>query len=284
MKTFSMPPGHEQLVPIDCPLCGTDSFRRIWKGRTSFVRCGSCGLVYQNPQPRQEDLASRYHDRYFAYEQENEENFFNLMRLGLKDIGFDQLSIGREKSFLDIGCATGMLPAYMKSLGYEEQGVELCEPASDYGREKRGVRIFSGTLEDAAFKNESFGIVHCSHLIEHLTNPSGFASEVYRILKPGGLFLAATPDIAGFQARIFAQNWRSAIEDHMVLFSRKTLKQLLLRSGFTVLKRRSWGGLGKGTAPLPVKWWADRICKLLNIGDVMIMAAVKPNAPDRCRS
>ena len=42
----------------------------------------ACGLVYQNPQPRQEDLASRYHDRYFAYEQENEENFFNLMRLG----------------------------------------------------------------------------------------------------------------------------------------------------------------------------------------------------------
>ncbi len=276
MKTFSKVSGNENLLSIDCPLCGGSRYKRKWKQSSLFVSCLSCGLVYQNPQPVQDELALRYDDEYFEYEQENADNFFNLMKLGLRDIGFESLSAGLEKSFLDVGCATGMLPEYMKRKGFREQGVEVCGPAAAYGREKRGVNIFTGTLEEAAFPDAGFSVVHCSHLIEHLTDPKGFVEEVYRILVPGGLFLVTTPDIAGFQARIFTHRWRSAIDDHMVLFSGKTLKQLLRRGGFKVLRRRSWGGLGSGTAPLPVKKAADRLCKSLNAGDVMIIAALKP--------
>ena len=195
------------------------------------------------------------------------------MRLGLQDVGFDELVKGLPPVFMDVGCATGLLLAEMKSRGFTEQGVEICAPAAEFGRRTRGVSIHTGTLEEAAFSDESFGIIHCSHLIEHLTDPVSFVREVRRLLVPGGLFLVTTPDIRGFQSLLFRERWRSAIHDHMVLFSRHSLRRLLKGAGFRVLKRRSWGGLARGSAPAPLKTAVDRICKVLNQGDVMIMAA-----------
>lgn len=276
MKTFSMSPGEEKKRLIECPVCGYPESSPRWSGSMGFVTCGRCGLVYQNPQPMLEDLAQRYDDEYFEYERENEENFFSLMLMGLEDIGFPELAGDLPRSFLDVGCATGKLIAHVKELGFSEQGVEICAPSARYGIEKRGVSIFIGTLEEAAFRDESFGVVHCSHLIEHLTDPAAFVDEVRRILVPGGIFLVTTPDIQGMQARLFGEGWRSAIHDHMVLFSRTTLRRLLEDKGFSVEKRRSWGGLAVGTAPAPLKRFADRACKFLNQGDVMILLARKP--------
>lgn len=276
MKTFSMQPGTEVRELIPCPLCGEREFRPLWSGAIPFVRCRSCGAVYQNPQPRQEDLSERYDAEYFLYERANEENFFNLMRLGLEDIGFDELKERAPRSFLDIGCATGMLLAHVKRQGFREQGVEICAPAAKFGIRERGISIHIGDLESAGFTDESFGFVHSSHVIEHLTDPNSFLKEIYRILVPGGYLLLTTPDIAGFQARLFGERWRSAIHDHMLLFSRRTLDKALRTAGFTVLKRRSWGGLAAGSAPKPVKRAADLLCKLLNQGDVMMFAAQKP--------
>jgi len=275
MKTFSMTPGEETKRQIDCPVCGCPENSPRWSGSMGFVTCNSCKLVYQNPQPVLADLALRYDDRYFEYELENEENFFSLMLMGLDDIGFPDVVGDLPRSFLDVGCATGKLIAHVKGAGFSEQGVEICAPSARYGIEKRGVNIFIGTLEQAAFRDESFGVVHCSHLIEHLTDPAAFVEEVKLILVPGGIFIVTTPDISGMQARLFKENWRSAIHDHMVLFSRNTLRRLLEDKGFRVEKRRSWGGLAVGTAPAFVKNAADKACKLLNQGDVMILLARK---------
>lgn len=276
MKTFSMQPGNETRESIPCPLCAEGEFRPLWSGTIPFVRCWGCGAVYQNPQPRQDDLSGRYDEEYFSYERQNEENFFNLMRLGLKDIGFDELRGKAPMSFLDIGCATGMLLAHLKAEGFREQGVEICAPAAEFGIRERGVSIHIGDLASAVFEAESFGFVHSSHVIEHLTDPKGFLEEIFRILAPGGYLLLTTPDIEGFQARLFGERWRSAIHDHMLLFSRRTLRRALTEAGFTVVKRRSWGGLAVGSAPAWIKGIADPLCKLLNQGDVMMFAAQKP--------
>jgi SAM-dependent methyltransferase len=43
------------------------------------------------------------------------------------------------------------------------------------------------------FPDESFDVVVADYVLEHLEDPAAFASEVRRILKPGGLFAARTP-------------------------------------------------------------------------------------------
>jgi SAM-dependent methyltransferase len=278
VKTYSSEPGKERLRAVACPICMSTASREfLVGGGFRFVRCRSCRVVYQNPQPLFEDLQYRYGEAYFRYELENEDNFFRLMRLGLQDIRFEELTAGLAptRRFLDIGCATGRLIAHMRDRGWVVQGVELCRESVEYGKANRGVEIFAGTLDQAGFAGESFDAVHFSHLIEHVPDPRGLLLEVRRILCPGGYIVVVTPNVDGLQARLFGSRWRSAIADHLTLFSKATLRHALGLAGFRVLRVATWGGLAMGSAPAWLKRPADRLAKRWGFGDVVLMLAQK---------
>lgn len=277
MKTFSMKPAaSERFEEIPCPLCGSDRRReRYVLDDARFVRCRSCGHTYQSPRPVFDDLRARYQDTYFDYEIENEQAFFRLMLQGLGDIRFEHIeaSLNGARRFLDVGCATGMLLEHMKDRGWYVQGVEICAPAAEYGIRERGVQIEVATLEESALPGASFDVVHLSHLIEHVPDPRLFLSEAARVTRPGGHLVVVTPDIGGFQSRLFGRRWRSAIADHLHLFSYPVLRGLVEEAGFSILKKRSWGGVAAGMAPPWAKRAADIWAKRLNMGDVMILLA-----------
>ena len=277
-KTYSSVPGNERQETIPCPCCGSARSRPFLAcDGFGFVRCRDCAIVYQNPRPVFDDLRRRYGEDYFAYELANESNFYGLMRLGMKDVNFQERADGLRapRMFLDIGCATGMLIESMRKEGWEVRGVDVCRESAEYGKVHRGVDIFPGTLEEAGFADGIFGAVHFSHLIEHLPDPRSFLGEVKRILAPGGYALITTPNVDGFQARLFGKAWRSAIADHTVLFSRKTLQSLVSEIGFDIQRCVTWGGLAVGTAPSFIKRPMDRLAKKWNFGDVVMVLAAK---------
>ncbi|MCA1949663.1 MAG: class I SAM-dependent methyltransferase [Treponema sp.] len=293
IKTWSTPIRAEAKKYIPCPLCGSTSFvPALTCEGFSFVRCTHCSLVQQNPQPVQEAIENRYgghsSQAYLEYELHNEAPFLSLQIKGLEDGGFFKL----EKQFLrtmapgngnraeqplvlDIGCATGALLEKLRDRGWDTLGIELCGPAADYAREVRKLPVITGTIETAGLAAASVDIVLASHVIEHVNNPKVFVDEIYRVLKPGGYFFITTPNIDGFQARLFGSRWRSAIFDHLYLFSKRTLAQLLIGAGFAIEAVVSWGGLAKGSAPTLVKVMADRLAKRLNWGDVVLMRCRK---------
>jgi SAM-dependent methyltransferase len=165
----------------------------------------------------------------------------------------------------------------MKERGFSVVGVDICAESASYGIDNRGVPIFVGTLEQAGFPNAHFSIIHFSHLIEHVPDPRAFLVEVNRVLAQGGIALITTPNIHGFQAKLFGRDWRSAIPDHLQLFSKKTLGRLLRETGFNVEKIVTWGGIAKGAAPGFIKTPVDFLAKKLGFGDVMLFKARKPD-------
>ncbi len=278
MKTFSIGSRAERLVSLNCNLCGCNKTKlylncKIFK----YVRCRSCGLVFQDPQPIFEDLKERYKNEYFIYELENDKNFFNLMKLGLKDVKFfdKPFSDFSNKRFLDIGCATGLLVKYMQNKGWESSGIEICKESAEYGIKNRGVKIVIKTLGDANFDDEHFSVIHFSHVIEHIPSPLTFLKEVFRVLAPGGKAIITTPNVKGFQAKIFGAEWRSAIADHLTLFSKKTLRTMLKKAGFKLEKMVTWGGLAKGTVPGFIKKPVDKLAKRFGFGDVVLFQVTK---------
>lgn len=286
VKTFSKTPQESSYRTIPCPLCGARNSSIVWRLEGySFSRCGNCGALFQNPQPKADELIERYDEEYFSYEIENEEQYLELMLKGLNDIDFFtkvEAELEKEKlpkRFLDIGCATGKLIAYMKERGWQEKGVEVCIPAAEFAREQRKVDVFSGTIEEAQLPEASYSVIHASHLIEHLNDPKAFVSSLYNLLLPGGYAVIATPNSSGLQAKLFGGYWRSAIADHMVLFSKKHLRRLLEEEGFELRKTKTWGGIAKGLAPAAIKAPVDRLVKIFGWGDVMIMLAKKPAFP-----
>ena len=284
--SWSTPVVDEEKRLIPCNLCGGHDFlAHLFCEGFFYVRCADCGLVQINPQPLNEEVRKRYDaafgEDYFAYELSNENNFLNLQLQALKDIGFEKLERelilnGRNMRVLDIGCATGALLAWLRERGWETTGLEISGPQAEYARQKKGLDIRSVPLENNKFPDGTFEVVWASHLIEHLNDPAGMLREVWRILAPKGRFLVTTPNVAGFQARLFKTRWRSAIFDHLYLFSLKTLRRLLRENGFIIEKTACWGGLALGTAPAPIKYMFDRAAKAFGFGDVIIIRAKKP--------
>ncbi len=283
MKTFATEPRAEVSRLRPCPLCGGMTFKPAFDcGSFSFQRCVSCGLFMQNPQPLSSAVLARYDERYLAYEVARQFDYRDLELLALADLRLEEAAAplraarevaGRKPRVLDVGCATGALLASLRERDWETLGIEACAPAAAYGREHFGLDLRAGTLESAQLASSGFELVHASHLIEHLNEPAEFLAEAHRLLVPGGLLALTTPNAAGFQARLFRSNWRSAIYDHLYLFSRATLVALLERQGFEPLRIVTWGGWASGLRPAWLKPPLDRLAKRCGFGDVMAVLA-----------
>jgi 2-polyprenyl-3-methyl-5-hydroxy-6-metoxy-1,4-benzoquinol methylase len=287
VKTWSTPVRAGNSGTIPCACCGGFIFKPALNCEGfNFVRCKSCGLVQMNPQPVKNEIIARYNsefaDDYLSYELENEAAFLKLQQLALRDTGFDKLEktlfscckTDEKPSALDVGCATGSLLESLCVRGWRVTGVEISSGAG-YAQKTRNLDIKTVPLEECCFPSESFDAVLASHLIEHLNDPRSFLTETFRILKNNGRVFITTPNIGGFQARLFGGHWRSAIFDHLYLFSKKTLTKMLKEAGFKIESRRTWGGLAAGFAPSWIKKPADFFAKRLGCGDVMIIRARK---------
>ncbi|MDR1105022.1 MAG: class I SAM-dependent methyltransferase [Treponema sp.] len=299
VKTWSTPvnagdAGESRLIP--CALCGSLVFKPALACEGfSYVRCTRCGLVQMNPQPSAGAVAGRYTSaygkEYLAYELENERNFLRLQEFALRDAGFDELEHGllgpaakgqsgggaggpSAPRVLDVGCATGALLEKLRDRGWAVRGLEI-SPSAGYARDVRALDVRSLPLEKSGLEDGSFDAVLASHLIEHLNDPALFIREAARVLAPGGRLFITTPNISGLQARFSGGRWRSAIFDHLYLFSAATLSALLVKEGFSPEKTATWGGLAEGTAPPFIKRAADRAAKRFGFGDVMIIRAAK---------
>jgi 2-polyprenyl-3-methyl-5-hydroxy-6-metoxy-1,4-benzoquinol methylase len=283
MKTFATAVRAEPTAPRPCALCGAERFGPLWRLEGfSFVRCGSCGLIQQNPQPAREAVLARYGSEYLEYETERQFEYRDLELLALEDLGFEEAAAGlvvrarkerRAVRFLDVGCATGALLEHFRSRGWDCQGIEVSAEEAAWGRKHWGLDILSTTLEDAGLAAASREVVHASHLVEHLNDPRSFLAECRRVLAPEGLLVLATPNADGFQARLLRARWRSAIYDHLYLFSRRTLSALLADCGFDILRSITWGGWAAGLRPAFLKRPLDRAAKRFGFGDVMAYIA-----------
>ena len=283
-----MPVTNDERQPVPCALCGGKIFKPSFSCENfSYVKCAACGLVQMNPQPLAADIERRYRDifgnDYCSYELCNEANFLVLQKLALNDAGFYRIErklmkkgylSGQQPSVLDLGCAAGAMLAYLKERGWQTVGVEI-SPAADYARNERKLDVRRMGFEECHFQAEAFDFVLASHFIEHLNNPHICMGEAWRVLRRGGYFLVTTPNIGGFQARLFSGRWRSAIFDHLYLFSKSTIGLMLTNAGFVIEGFYTWGGLAAGTTAPAFKKFADKTAKLLGIGDVMLVKARK---------
>jgi len=175
VKTWSTPVSKENVNEIPCALCGGGSFKKFLECEGfSYVKCNDCSLVQITPQPDPREVRLRYTDffgnDYCNYELENEENYLNLQKLALAGAGFYRLEAelmargGEKPKVVDIGCAAGAMPAFLKERGWQAAGVEI-SPAAEYARKNRRLDVRSEQLEDCRFPDEYFDLALASHLI-----------------------------------------------------------------------------------------------------------------------
>jgi SAM-dependent methyltransferase len=59
----------------------------------------------------------------------------------------------------------------------------------------QGMPVVTGRGEQLPFAGESFDLIVCIWVLEHLRDPEGVLREVRRVLRPGGHFVFLTPNL-----------------------------------------------------------------------------------------
>jgi 2-polyprenyl-3-methyl-5-hydroxy-6-metoxy-1,4-benzoquinol methylase len=102
--------------------------------------------------------------------------------------------------FLDAGCGDGRYLAALASLPQRPQhvvGTDIADRILVTARratEAAGVEaeLVRANLEALPFEDESFDVVLCTQVIEHLLAPSAGVRELARVLRPGGTLILST--------------------------------------------------------------------------------------------
>ncbi len=100
--------------------------------------------------------------------------------------------IGPDRDLLDLGAGAGIVP----EMNFKGQARRVCgvdpdprvavNPNLDDGRE--------GIGESIPYADASFDVVVSDNVLEHLDDPVSVFREVQRVLRPGGVILAKTPN------------------------------------------------------------------------------------------
>lgn len=104
----------------------------------------------------------------------------------------------KGKRCADIGCADGYGTQYLADYAQQITGVDYSEPTLALAREKHkaktNLHFVSGSVPPLPLETASLDVITAFQFIEHIHDRLGFMKEVYRVLKPGGLFLCSTPN------------------------------------------------------------------------------------------
>jgi O-antigen biosynthesis protein len=150
--------------------------------------------------------------------------------------------VGRDKRVLDIGCSSGYLAKRLVDRGCTVIGMDL-DPKDLEVAQQWCAEVYAGNIEDMGlpFEEGTFDVVLCGDLVEHLRDPTAALARVRPLLKPGGLLVLSTPNVANWSIRLMFLFGRFRYTDrgildrtHAHLFTRKTLRQAIVAAGYHV--------------------------------------------------
>ena len=140
----------------------------------------------------------------------------------------------KDAVVLDVGCGHGAMIHIARQLGYRNLCGIDCSPEQVEAARQLGIEgveegDLNQTLKDRADK--SLDVVVAFDVLDHFTRDEllPFVDEVKRVLKPGGRLIIHAPN----GESLFCGRIRYGDLTHELAFTRTSLNQLLLSSGFT---------------------------------------------------
>jgi 2-polyprenyl-3-methyl-5-hydroxy-6-metoxy-1,4-benzoquinol methylase len=153
--------------------------------------------------------------------------------------------VGERKRILDVGCATGcMAKVLAEQFGCSITGVELDGEAASSAR-RFCQSVIVGDVEsldcEQTFDGNSFDVVICADVLEHLKDPAATLVRLRRLLAPSGYLIASIPNIA--HVSVITELIRGHFDyrplglldsTHLRFFTRETLYACFEAAGMTI--------------------------------------------------
>jgi len=269
-----------ELEAIACPLCGAPDATVLCAepdvalgvpGRFPLARCERCGLLYQNPRVRRDQLDRMYPADYPPHARDPDlgrvlrdrspaVRWVLARRLGYAHV--DTADVGAAdrvrarlrrrrvvKNFppwisggrlLDVGCATGRFLQQMAAVGWRVNGIELDPEAAATARTV-APDVIVGDPAQVTLPRGSFDLITAFHVVEHLPDPARALRNMLAWLAADGLMVVEVPNVGGWGGSLFGRHWSGLdFPRHLVHFTPATMRALVERCGGRVVDEWHW--------------------------------------------
>lgn len=247
---------HIECETATCVVCSSRSYEIEAEGydylyRTSpqkfrFVRCRDCGHIYLNPRPGAASLPLIYPPNYYTRAGRHAGILLGTVKKFIvrRRLSFFRPVFEKKAAVLEIGCGDGALLMDIKTryprLTVSGIDLDMSETVTA-GFRAAGIGLFSGDVETMTLPEAAYDLVIMNQMVEHLRHPDQTLGNIARALKPGGLISIETPDINGYDRRIFKKSFWGGyyFPRHMHLFSAGGMERLLAANQLQMVRQFS---------------------------------------------
>jgi SAM-dependent methyltransferase len=241
------------LEHVPCAVCGADDYEVLYGPQSAvetdadlaarfrasgdellvyaLVRCRECEFRYVNPRPRADLI-------YVGYMEGDDPAY--VSQIGARERTFAasleriERAAGGKGRLLDVGTAAGAFVATARRRGWEAEGCEPNRWLAEWGTRHYGICIRNGDLLQLDYKENSFDVITLWDVIEHTTDPRRVLDRCRALMRPHGILVVNYPDIGTWIARILGRRWPFLSSVHLSYFDRRTIRQILERTGYQV--------------------------------------------------
>jgi 2-polyprenyl-3-methyl-5-hydroxy-6-metoxy-1,4-benzoquinol methylase len=234
-----------------CPLCSSGKIflhlkcaDHLLSGeKFELFKCSSCGFIFTREHPDENNIGRYYESADYISHDDGAAGLvyrvYILVRkrmLKKKRRIVEQACHITKGKILDVGCGTGYFAHTMKQAGWDVTGIEPGKKAREYSSQKFGIDVIEpGQISQLPEKG--FDCITLWHVLEHFQDPFRYAGDIKRLLKPGGVCLAALPNSSSSDALFYRENWAAFdVPRHLWHFTSDTFRMFIEKEGFKITR------------------------------------------------
>lgn len=239
------------MIQKKCPICNTREYSKKVYGKKlpldlndanfagrkdpdgyhyEMIRCSKCSLLYASEIYDEEYSNKLYDESTFDYSDELEgltKSYSLALKEGLK------VSLNERENFLEIGCGNGFMLEEALRLGFKNvQGIEPSKEAIKFAREDIKKNILHGIFDSSKMNENHYDVVFVAMIIEHVVDANKFLSDIYRILKPGGIVLCVCHNERHILSKILKDKHPIINDEHVAVFNKKALEIIFKKNNY----------------------------------------------------
>ena len=171
-----------------------------------LLKCGQCGLIYQEQILNDEGLALLYDKWLFEGDTEtiarsDVKDFVRYAQELLKIRSFFRKPVG-DISVLDYGMGRGKWCSVAQALGYQVVGTDLSSQLLENSR-KLGFTV----LPLHELTNHRFDFINTEQVFEHLSEPLQVLTQLRDLLDDNGIIKISVPDGSDVEGKLAKMDW-----------------------------------------------------------------------------
>ncbi len=144
--------------------------------------------------------------------------------------------LNKNNLIFDVGCGLSVFLFELKKKGFKVSGLEPDKNLFLHSKNMIKKNIFNKSIEKFKLKKtKKFDFISLNKVLEHIPYPENTIKRIKNILKSNGIFYIEVPDQRAVK---FGKNREELMIEHLHVFSKKSLQNLMIRKNFEPIKIR----------------------------------------------